>query len=85
MALKLSRELKEQLALFIEQHPPREFSSSLRNLVLDYISHKVNVGFPLGFGKFVWSLSDLFDLLETAAETMANEEANEVNEKKKSV
>ena len=52
---------------FLERHSPHEFSICLRRLLLDYMRRQMRTGFPVHFDLFLWSLSDLFDLLDEAA------------------
>jgi hypothetical protein len=65
---KLPKKLRCQFLLFLENHPPQVFSNSLRRMLLDYMEKQVSIGLPIHFDRFLWSLSDLFDLLDTAAE-----------------
>jgi len=52
---------------FLEHHSPHEVSTCLRRLLLDYMRRQMRTGFPVHFDDFLWSLSDLFDLLDEAA------------------
>jgi uncharacterized protein (UPF0276 family) len=65
---KLSRNLAEKFREFITQHPPSIFSRHLRCLLLEYMIHQQRIGFPLNFDTQLWELSDLFDLLDCAAD-----------------
>jgi hypothetical protein len=67
MQPKLSKNLKEQFACFLENHPPQLFSIFLRNMLLEYIREHVKTGFHLHFDRFLWSMEDLFELLDNAA------------------
>lgn len=68
MEKKLPKELRERLISFIEAHPTKEFSNSLRRVLLDYMSHEVNFGFHIHFDQFLLALYDLFELLDTIEE-----------------
>lgn len=65
---KLPRTLHRQFLSFLDNHPPQAFSNSLRRLLLDYMASEADL--PTDFTRFLWSLNDLFDLLETAAEEL---------------
>jgi len=67
---KLPKPLRHELFNFFEQHPPQAFNQALRRLLLDYMQKQVRIGFPLHFDRLLWSLSDLFDLLDKAATYM---------------
>jgi hypothetical protein len=41
--------------------------NSIRRLLLEYMEKQVSTGFPPHFDNLLWSLSDLFDLLDEAA------------------
>jgi hypothetical protein len=64
---KLPKPLRREFLHFLEDHPPQAFSNSLRRLLLDYMEKEVSTGLPVYFDRFLWSLSDLFDLLDMAA------------------
>ena len=66
------KDLSEKFREFITQHPPSLFSRRLRHLLLDYMIHQQKIGFPLDFGTCLWELSDLFDLLDCAADEWKN-------------
>jgi len=68
MDVNLSKNLKERLSLFFENHPPEQFSKSLRKMLLEYIRKQSKVGFYVDFSDFISALEDLFDLLDLAAE-----------------
>ena len=65
---ELSSKLTEKFCEFITQHPPSLFSRHLRSLLLDYIIQKQKTGFPVDFNVHLWELSDLFILLDCAAD-----------------
>jgi len=44
--VKPSKKLKEQFALFLEQHPARPLSTVLGQVLLDYMAHQMKIGFP---------------------------------------
>ncbi len=71
---KLSKNLSEKFKEFITEHRPSLFSRRLRYLLLDYMIHQEKIGFPLDFGTCLWELSDLFDLLDCAADEWENQE-----------
>jgi hypothetical protein len=65
---KLTQKLKTDFLNFLETHPPDRFSNNLRSMVLDYLRYELQAGtMPLYLDDFLWSLNDLFDLLDTAA------------------
>lgn len=65
---KLSKKLKKEFRFFLENHPPQQFSSRLRAVFLDYLRHEARSGTsPLFLHDFLWSINDLFDLLDIAA------------------
>ena len=66
MKVKLSVELKENVASFLEHHPPQQFSADLRRLLLDFMASQINIGFHIEFNRLLCSLNDLFDLLDLA-------------------
>lgn len=66
MPAQLSKAFTRQLITFFENHPPMPFSIFLRNLILEYIRERMRIGFPLDFGRHLWSLEDLFELLDAA-------------------
>lgn len=65
---KLSKPLRRQFLSFLDNHPPQVFGSSLRRLLLDYMASETDL--PIDFNRFLWSLNDLFDLLDTAVEEL---------------
>lgn len=67
-SLKPSRKLTEEFYRFLNSHSPKEVSRHLRVIFLDYMGLQVRVGFPLDFNNYLWELSDLFDLLASAAD-----------------
>ncbi|MBL7743304.1 MAG: hypothetical protein JNN00_07465 [Chitinophagaceae bacterium] len=67
-AIKLSKELREQLLTFLENYPPQQFSSFLRNVLLDYIRTNIDIGLNIEFGRFLCAMEALFDLLDSAAQ-----------------
>jgi len=69
---KLGRNLSENFREFITQHPPSGFSRRLRNLLMDYMIHQQKTGFPPDFNIHLWELSDLFELLDCAADEWEN-------------
>jgi hypothetical protein len=74
---KLSRNLSEKFREFITQHRPSVFSRHLRSLLLDYMIQQQKVGFPLDFHIHLWELSDLFELLDCAADEWENSTENQ--------
>lgn len=66
MAKKLSPELKKTFMLFLEHHPPRQFSISFRRLLLDYIEMQADIGFPTDFRPFLVACYDFFELMDLA-------------------
>jgi hypothetical protein len=78
---KLPGFIRHEFINFLQNHPPQAFSNSLRSLLLDYMQREAGTGLPLHFDRFLWSLSDLFDLLDTA--TLHLQELREKNGKKK--
>jgi hypothetical protein len=68
MEIKLSKNMREQFALFIQQHPPLPLSISLRNMLLAYIRDHAETGLPVDIENFLWSMEDLFRLLDAAAQ-----------------
>lgn len=72
MKVKLSREMKKEFASLLEQHPPQQFSTDLRRMLLDYMVAEVEIGFHIEFRRLLWALNDLFDLLDAAAKEMEN-------------
>ena len=70
---KPDRDLSAKFREFITQHPPSLFSRRLRYLLLDYMIHQQKIGFPLDFDACLWELSDLFDLLDCAADEWENQ------------
>jgi hypothetical protein len=68
MKVKLSKGLQEEFISFLENHPPQQFSSRLRSMIFEYMRYELKAGTtPLDFDDFLWSLNDLFDLLDKAA------------------
>jgi len=68
MKVRSSKKLKKEFASFIENHPPAEFSSRLRYVFLDWLRYEEKAGTaPLFLYDFLWSMNDLFDLLDEAA------------------
>jgi len=70
MKVKLTREMKAAFALLLEQHPPQQFSTDLRRMLLDYMVAEVEIGFHIEFRRLLWAMNDLFDLLDAAAKEM---------------
>jgi hypothetical protein len=64
---KLSKNLTEKFRAFITQHSPSSVNRHLRGLLLDYMIYQQKIGFPSDFDTRLWELSDLFDLLDCAA------------------
>jgi hypothetical protein len=64
---KLPQPLLKSFQAFIETHPPQQFNNHLRCLLMDYLKKYIHIGFPLYFNDLLYSLSDLFDLLDEAA------------------
>jgi len=67
---KLSKTVCSGFLDFVVNHPPAEFSVSMRHLLFDYIEREIDCGFRLEFKKLIWSLNDLFDLLTLAENDM---------------
>lgn len=67
MDAKLSKGLGDQFARFLEDHPPQQFSIFLRKMLLEYIRKQSKTGFHVNFSVFLWSMEDLFDLLDQAS------------------
>jgi hypothetical protein len=78
---KLPKPLRREFLRFLQDHPPQAFSSFLRRLLLNYMEREIDTGLPLYFDRFLWSISDLFDLLDTAV--IQQQEAPGKNRKKK--
>lgn len=70
MKVKLSGKLKKEFALLVEQHPPKQFSTNLRRMLLDYMVAEVEIGFHIEFRRLLRALNDLLDLLDAAAKEM---------------
>jgi hypothetical protein len=70
METKISNELNEQFAMFLQQHPPRSFNNALRNLLMEYMEQHVNIGFRLRFDRFLHAMDDFFKLLDCADSEM---------------
>jgi hypothetical protein len=67
---QISPALKEKFLEFITDHSPSLFSRRLRTLLFDYLIQQQRNGFPPDFGTCLWELSDLFALLDCAADEM---------------
>lgn len=67
-SLKPNKKLTEEFYRFINSHSPKEVNRHLRLILLDYMGSQVRIGFPLDFNTYLWELSDLFDLLDRAAD-----------------
>ena len=65
---ELPKELREEFIAFIENHPPQEFSKSLRRMLMEYMERKVQTGFHIRFDRLLATLYDLFELLDKAEE-----------------
>lgn len=78
MKKKHSNELSGQFFAFIEAHPPRKFSNSLRRMLLDYLAHEVNVGLHTHFDMFLYDLYDLFELMDKAEGYQRKKEGKKV-------
>lgn len=64
----ISNILSEELSRFFTTHSPATFNSKFRNMVLDYLDHKIkHDSIPLYFEDFLWTLNDFLDVLEIAA------------------
>ena len=72
---KLPQELKHELLQFFQTHPPDVFSQRLRCMLLEYLSYELRTSIPLYLPEFLYSLYDLFNVLDTASETFSK--ANE--------
>lgn len=66
MAKKLSPELKNAFQLFLEHHPPQQFSINFRRLLLDYMEMQVDIGFHVDFRSFLVACYDFFELMDLA-------------------
>lgn len=66
MEAKISNELNQQFAMFLNQHPPRSFNNALRNLLMEYMQQHVNIGFRLKFDRFLHAMDDFFKLMDCA-------------------
>ena len=64
--MKISNQLNQQFATFLEQHPPKPFNSALRNLLMEYMQQHINIGFRLKFDRFLFAMDDFFKLLDCA-------------------
>ena len=73
---RFNKKLTEEFYRFINSHSPKEVSRHLRLILLDYMSAQVRTGFPLDFNEYLWELSDLFDLLDSAADYLDEKKAN---------
>ncbi len=82
---KLPKPIRRQFLSFLENHPPQAFSNSLRGMLLDYIQSQVNNGLPVHFERFLWSLSDLFELLDMAAAHLQQQAGKDGKKKVKSL
>ena len=67
-AFRLSRHLTEKFREFITRHSPGLVSRHLRSMLMDYIIAQQKTGLPSDFETRLWELSDLFDLLDCAAD-----------------
>jgi hypothetical protein len=74
---RLTKSLKKEFRNFLEYHPPAQFNSDLRRMVLDYVRYELRAGIiPLYLDDFLWRLNDLFDLLDIAAKEFRHAEHN---------
>ncbi len=69
---KLPKPLKKELIAFFENHPPAQFGTCLRSMLLDYLRHEIEIGAPTYMHRFLWSVNDFLDLLDTAQKTTAH-------------
>ena len=65
---KLPETLQHELLRFFQTHPPDVFSQRLRCLLLEYLSYELRTSIPLYLPEFLYSLYDLFNVLDTASE-----------------
>jgi hypothetical protein len=77
---KLPEPLLNSFQAFIETHPPQQFNNRLRRLLIDYLQKYVHVGLPIYFKDFLFSLADLFNLMDEAAMHQSENEGKEIQE-----
>lgn len=66
--IKQPRVVQTAFLSFLENHPPAQFSSNLRRMLLDHIRHELKEGvIPVYLDEFLRGLNDLIDLLDMAA------------------
>ena len=64
---KLSKEFKDRMRYFIQDHSPERISKHLRIVFLDYLKMQ-NIGLPTDFDNILNDVEALFDLLDVIAE-----------------
>jgi hypothetical protein len=70
----VQKDLCTKFEIFINQHPPAEFSRHLRCVFFDYLSIQVGTGFPADFDIYLGELYDLFELLDYADDLLPRTE-----------
>lgn len=70
---KLSKTVVSGFLDFLVNHPPAEFSVSMRHLLFDFMERELDHGFRLEFRRLIWSLNDLFDLLNLVESEMTQQ------------
>jgi hypothetical protein len=70
--MKPARAIQNGFLIFLENHPPAQFSSNLRRMVLDYVQYELKEGaIPLYLDELLYGLNEFFDLLDTAAKDLS--------------
>jgi hypothetical protein len=77
MNLKFSTDLKKQFANFLENHPLQPFRGALCGLLFEYIREHCDGGFDTNFSRLLWSIEDLFDLLDQASSEILDQKKSQ--------
>ncbi len=70
MKVILSKKLKEEFAVLLENHPPRQLSTYLRSLLLEYIALEIDTGLPIHIKQLLRAFNALAELLDNAADEL---------------
>ena len=79
--IKQLRAVQAAFLSFLENHPPAQFSSNLRRMVMDHLRQELKEGVvPLHLEEFLRGLNDLLDLLDMAAKDFPDHTVGKIGE-----
>ncbi|NML39623.1 hypothetical protein HHL17_20655 [Chitinophaga sp. G-6-1-13] len=62
---KLSKKLKKELKIFLEDHPAKRVNRNLREVFMTFVAHCLHVS-PLNMKDIIWDMTCLMELFDLA-------------------